>query len=66
VKSEIDNDLLVDKSNDDETEEDQNDCTFCAYQKGKLTKEELRLLWGLHDSATQRVNCSTCNKIIEF
>lgn len=60
MNADIDRDLL------EEDEIEDMPCSFCLYLEKRLTGDELRAMWGLEDKEPRKVNCTTCNRIIEF
>lgn len=68
MRNEIDNDLLNFPEDEEKEEVDlvQTNCTFCLYTQGKLTKEDIRIMWDLHTSEPLQMTCTTCNKVITF
>lgn len=66
MRNEIDNDLLGPPKDEEDESWVQPDCTFCLYSQGKLTKEELRIMWDLHTPEPLKMTCTTCKKVITF
>lgn len=63
-KNEIDNDL-IDKRTVSEKEIDP-DCTFCKYKTGKISREQLRIMWDMHTDKELSIHCPKCNETIKF
>lgn len=66
MKSEIDTDLIGDAQKDTEDRQEPQ-CSFCAFESGYITAEELTDMWGLPDlSVIGNLVCSFCDRTIQF